>query len=111
MAAVALSDLDAAFAARGGQPTAEWPPALRGVWHALRGDWHKAHDAVQPEDADCAWVHAALHHDEGDLPNADYWYRLAGRLRPAAAGRVEYEAIAHQLLGGTCGRNPRLPRR
>ena len=74
--------------------------ALRGAWHALRGEWDAAHDAVQDDSPECAWVHAALHHEEGDLANADYWYRRAGRQRPAAAGRQEYEAMARQLLDG-----------
>lgn len=73
-------------------------PALRGLWHALRGEWDAAHDAVQPDDPDCAWVHAALHHEEGDLANAGYWYGCAGRSRPARAGREEFEAIVRALL-------------
>ena len=60
-------------------------PALLGLWHALCGEWERAHDAVQPETADCAWVHAVLHREEGDLPNASYWYGEAGRI--AATGR------------------------
>ena len=57
--------------------------------------------AAQQLVAGCdAVVHAALHHEEGDLANADYWYRRAGRQRPAAAGRQEYEAMARQLLDG-----------
>ncbi|MFM1871079.1 MAG: hypothetical protein RL398_501 [Planctomycetota bacterium] len=75
----------------------ETPRALVGIRHALRGDWQAAHDAVQDDSAESAWVHAALHHAEGDLANADYWYRLARLRRPAVAGRVEYEAIAREL--------------
>jgi hypothetical protein len=73
-------------------------PALVGVWHALRGEWDPAHDAVQPDDPACSWVHAALHREEGDLGNAGYWYRLAGR--PIAQGDLaaEYRAIAVELL-------------
>lgn len=71
---------------------------LLGVWRALRGEWHAAHDAVQADTAECSWVHAALHREEGDHSNADYWYRLASR--PAAKGdmRAEYLAIASELL-------------
>lgn len=83
---------------RGEAPPPAASPALRGVWHALRGEWERAHDAVQPDGADCAWVHAALHREQGDLANANYWYGLAGR--PAATGAVrdEYLAIATALL-------------
>lgn len=65
---------------------------------ALRGEWELAHDAVQPETAECAWVHAALHREEGDRHNADYWYRQAGRTAPMATTRDEYLAIAAALL-------------
>ena len=64
--------------------------ALRALWHAGRGDWDAAHGVVQDEgDADCAWVHAHLHRQEGDLGNAAYWYRRAGR--PVAQGPIEGE--------------------
>jgi len=73
---------------------------LLGVWHALRGDWQAAHDAVQDDTRECSWVHAALHREERDHGNAGYWYRQAGR--PVAQGdmRAEYLAIAAELL--TC---------
>jgi hypothetical protein len=47
---------------------------------------------------DCAWVHAYLHRVEGDLENARYWYRQAGK--PAASGalQAEYESIVQALL-------------
>ena len=32
------------------------------------------------------WLHAVLHRQEGDLPNAQYWYARCGRrLRKAVA--------------------------
>lgn len=76
------------------------PPAVLGLWHALRGEWDAAHDAVQPDTVDCAWVHAALHREEGDHANARWWYQQARR--PVAGGdhRAEYLAIAAALLGG-----------
>ncbi|MCA8953928.1 MAG: hypothetical protein KDE27_30740 [Planctomycetes bacterium] len=73
-------------------------PAVRGVWHALHGDWDAAHDAVNTGGTGCDWVHAALHREEGDLANADYWYRRAGRRRPGGSHRDEYLAIAAALL-------------
>lgn len=73
-------------------------PALLGVWHALRGDWDQAHDAVQPDTAECALVHAALHREEGDHGNAGYWYRRAGRAAATGSSRDEYLAIAAELL-------------
>lgn len=76
-------------------PTAD--PALRGVWFALRGEWDAAHDAVQPDTRECAWVHAALHREEGDHDNARYWYGCAGRPVATGAHRDEYLAIARAL--------------
>ena len=45
-----------------------------------------------------AWVHAYLHRKEGDLANADYWYRRAGQ--PACDGPLddEWAAIVETLL-------------
>ena len=50
----------------------------RAVWHGLRGEWEAAHELAQAQDdTEGAWVHAWLHRIEGDLGNADYWYRRA----------------------------------
>ena len=63
---------------------------LQALWHDGRGDWHAAHDLLQKDDsADSAWVHAYLHRKEGDLGNAGYWYRRAGK--PTASGSLESE--------------------
>lgn len=73
---------------------------LVALWWAARGDWGKAHAIVQHEDGvDAAWVHAYLHRVEGDLGNAGYWYRRAGK--PAADGSVEaeWEGIVSTMLG------------
>lgn len=71
---------------------------LLGCWHALRGCWDAAHDAVQADTEQDAWVHAALHREEGDDANAAYWYGRAGRSVAAGAPRREYLAIAAALL-------------
>lgn len=71
---------------------------LRGCWHALRGRWDAAHAAVQGDSERDAWVHAALHREEGDDANAAYWYERAGRRAPVGAARREYLAIAAALL-------------
>jgi hypothetical protein len=80
------------------------PPAaisdpLAGLWWAAKGDWDKAHKIVQDDESrEAAWVHAYLHRVEGDLPNASYWYRTAGK--PVAQGALddEWAAIAAQML-------------
>jgi hypothetical protein len=74
-------------------------PAFVALWWAAKGDWDKAHAIVMDEAGmDCAWVHAYLHRVEGDLGNAGYWYREAGK--PAATGALaaEWAAIARDLL-------------
>lgn len=72
---------------------------LLALWWEARGDWKQAHEAAQAEaDAESAWVHAYLHRQEGDLANADYWYRRAGRRRPATTLEAEWAAIAAALL-------------
>ena len=72
---------------------------LAALWWAAKGQWDEAHKIVQDEEtADAAWVHAYLHRVEGDLGNAGYWYRRAGK--PVASGPVEaeWERIASAFL-------------
>jgi hypothetical protein len=81
------------------KPPAALAPALAGLWWAAKGDWDRAHKTVMDEGGpDCAWVHAYLHRVEGDLGNAHYWYRRAGK--PAGTGllQAEWSAIAAALL-------------
>ena len=75
-------------------------PPLAAMWWAAKGDWDLAHKIVQDEsDANAAWVHAYLHRQEGDLPNAGYWYRTAGKPVASGALETEWDAIATALLG------------
>jgi hypothetical protein len=75
--------------------------ALQALWWDAQGNWDRAHTCAQANEADpsAAWVHAYLHRKEGDLSNAAYWYRRAGR--PVAREELESEwvAIAATLLG------------
>ena len=76
------------------------PPLLAAMWWDARGVWKRAHALAQSiEDAEGAWVHAYLHHEEGDLGNADYWYRRAGRRRPDMPLAEEWAAIVVALRG------------
>jgi hypothetical protein len=80
-------------------PAPDLAPQLKALWWAAKGDWSKAHNIVQDEEsADAAWVHAYLHRVEGDLGNAGYWYRRAGK--PAATDTLdaEWERIVSALL-------------
>lgn len=81
------------------EPPSDLSPLLEALWHDARGDWERAHTLAQEDDSAAgAWVHAYLHRKEGDLANADYWYRRANRSRPAAALEAEWEQIARALL-------------
>jgi hypothetical protein len=73
-------------------------PALAAMWHEAKGDWDAAHRLAQDED-DAAWVHAYLHRVEGDLSNAGYWYRRAGKPASQQPLRDEWAAIVKALLG------------
>ena len=79
---------------------ADAPALVRALWHDATGDWEGAHRVAQDIDTpEGAWVHAYLHRKEGDIGNAGYWYRRAGK--PAASGSLdtEWDAIAEALLG------------
>lgn len=95
------------LATAAGAPPALSPPLLA-LWWDARGDWAAAHEAAQAgEDAGSAWVHAYLHRKEGDLANAGYWYRRAGKPMPAGTLDEEWRAIAMALLAsGSAGGNP-----
>ena len=83
----------------GATPAPDLDAPLAGLWWAAKGQWDKAHKVVQDETtADSAWVHAYLHRVEGDLGNAGYWYRRAGK--PVATGplETEWERIVSALL-------------
>jgi hypothetical protein len=62
------------------EPPAGLTHALAGLWWDAKGDWVRAHEsAQQDEGVEGSWVHAYLHRKEGDLGNAAYWYRRAGK--------------------------------
>ena len=72
---------------------------LKALWYDAKGDWTKAHQIVQDiDDEAAAWIHAYLHRKEGDIGNADYWYRRAGKERPAISLQHEWENIVKSLI-------------
>ena len=84
----------------GAAPASSLAPPLAGLWWAAKDDWDKAHKIVQDEPTrEAAWVHAYLHRVEGDLGNAGYWYRQAGKPVAKDALDVEWERIASALIG------------
>jgi hypothetical protein len=95
----AMTPADFTKSLSGVAPPREFAPPLQALWWAAKGDWDKAHKIVMEEDgADAAWVHAYLHRAEGDLPNAGYWYRTAGKPVASGALETEWNAIVVGLL-------------
>jgi hypothetical protein len=83
----------------GKKPPPGLSKALQALWHDAHGDWEAAHESAQgDETAEAAWVHAYLHRREGDLGNAAYWYRRAGRPMPKGDVKSEWGQIARELL-------------
>ncbi len=80
------------------EPQQSWSPEIRALWYDRQGDWDKAHELVQDADSgNGAWVHAYLHRKEGDLWNADYWYRKAGKKRPEFSLSEEWQDILKEI--------------
>jgi hypothetical protein len=81
-------------------PAPDLEPPLAALWWAAKGNWDAAHSIAQDEaNADGAWVHAYLHRVEGDLGNAGYWYRQAGKPVATDAIETEWERMVLALLG------------
>ena len=74
----------------------------KAVAHMERGDWQSAHEIVQRDEDSVlsCWAHGIVHIMEGDLPNARYWYRRAGRpFSPDVA--VEIAALKKSTHGAS----------
>ena len=75
------------------------PSLLQSLLLDAAGDWDSAHRIAQGESSpDGSWVHAYLHRVEGDLGNASYWYRNAGKNLPEMSMEEEWEYIAMALI-------------
>ena len=76
------------------------PVLLQALLLDAVGDWDSAHKIAQNVfTKDGSWVHAYLHREEGDRPNAAYWYSNAGRQMPETQLEEEWEEISRELLG------------
>jgi hypothetical protein len=81
-------------------------PAGKDIRTAARllqeGDWRAAHAIVQEDEESrlSCWAHGIVHLMEGDVPNARYWYRRAGRvLREDCSIEAEVAALRDTLRG------------
>jgi hypothetical protein len=94
---VSIADFRASLS--GSSPTPALALPLAALWWAAKGDWDKAHKIVQDEPTrEAAWAHAYLHRVEGDLGNAGYWYRQAGRPVANDSLEAEWERIVSALI-------------
>lgn len=105
-----MTDAFSVFTAslEGDEPSNFATPMLCAVWHGLRGNWERAHELAQAQHGeDGAWVHAWLHRIEGDLGNAEYWYRRARREASRDDTRDEGLEIARSLIRSIAGAGAR----
>ena len=81
------------------EPAAGHSPPLQTLWWEAKGDWKRAHACAQSDDtANGAIVHAYLHRVEGDVSNAEYWYKRAGRPPSTSTLAEEWTALAAEFL-------------
>ena len=81
------------------QPPEGLGSLLCALWYDGKGDWERSHAIAQEiNTANGALIHAYLHRKEGDLFNADYWYRRAGEKRPDTSLTEEWERLVRAFL-------------
>ncbi len=79
----------------------DYSPELKALWYDGKGDWQKAHNQVDHLSSQSgARVHAYLHRKEGDIWNADYWYRRAGEVRPTQSLEEEWAELVDRYSKG-----------
>lgn len=72
---------------------------LTSLWFDEKNNWQKAHEIAQDiNDKNGSWLHAYLHRKEGDLSNAGYWYRRAGKPTPSYPLLQEWQEMVVNFL-------------
>ncbi len=73
----------------------------KALWHVHKGNWDKAHTIVQfILSKNAAWIHGFIHRVEGDLPNARFWYSIAGKLVPTSSFEEEICQLDETIIKG-----------
>ena len=73
---------------------------LLALWLDAKGRFDAAHDiASNLPDPEGALLHAYLHRKEGDLDNAEYWYRRARTQTPDVSVHAEWAELVARFLG------------
>ena len=81
------------------EPPLSLSAPLTAMWWDAKENWARAHALVdQLETADGMAVHAYLHRKEGQISNADYWYRRAGSKFRRPTLDEERKALVEALL-------------
>ena len=81
------------------QPPPDLSIYLLSLWYDGKGDWNKAHSLVDSlSGQEAARIHAYLHRKEGDLGNANYWYRQAYSQMPATDLKIEWRILVESFL-------------
>jgi len=74
-------------------------PILLALWHDAKGDWEASHNIAQDIDTkEGALIHAYLHRKEGDIWNADYWYKQAGEKRMDITLEEEWNELVKRFI-------------
>ena len=72
---------------------------LKAMWYARKSDWETAHNIAQSINSELgSWIHAYLHRVEGDLSNAYYWYKRAGKPQFQGSTEAEADDIINSIL-------------
>ena len=59
-----------------------------------QGNWDAAHQQIQPySDTMACLIHGYLHRVEGDLDNAEYWYKRADTSTPDNSLEQEWQRL------------------
>ena len=97
------------------EPPSDLELPLQALWWLKKGrlevgdEWERAHEICQTAEGEKPfdWVHALVHLIEGDLANANYWYRRAGELQIGVHAAQEWDHLARKLGGDiSSGKEP-----
>ena|SRR5688500_3540287 len=77
---------------------------LLALWYDAKGDWEKSHKLVSDINSkEASLIHAYLHRKEGDLGNAEYWYRRAATDCKNISLKEEWDFLVKNLCSATYG--------
>ena len=80
------------------EPDSNLSTGLKSLWYEKKGNWQKAHEIVQNESERMSkLIHAYLHRKEGDLWNANYWYKAANETMSDLSLNHEWENLVKLL--------------